>query len=69
MLQCATTIQITFTSTGLDGTILDYDAVFIHTLGEEDGELKILGYKDFADPEKREKFYSWAAKALAKQVA
>ena len=40
--------------------------MFIYTLGEEDGELKALGYKDFADPEKREKLYSWAAKGLAK---
>jgi hypothetical protein len=41
----------------------------IHTLVEEDGELKIVEQKDFADTEKRDKLYSWAAKAMAKQAA
>jgi hypothetical protein len=44
----------------------EYDTVFILTLVEEDGELKVFRQKDFADAEKREKLYNWAAKELAK---
>ena len=36
---------------------MEYDAVSIFTLVEEDGELKVLGYKEFSDPEKRGNFY------------
>lgn len=62
-------MQVTFRGTGLDGTELDDDTLFIFTLVEEEGELKIVGQKDFTDAEKREKLYSWAAKAMAKQTA
>ena len=62
-------MQVTFRGTGLDGTELDDDTLFIFTLVEEEGELKIVGQKDFTDTEKRGKLYSWAAKAMAKQTA
>ena len=62
-------MQFTYKNTGFDGTALDYDTVMIHTLVEEDGELKIVEQKDFADTEKCDKLYSWAAKAMAKQAA
>lgn len=51
-----------------DGTQLDYDTLSIVTLADEDGELKIVDYKDFCDPEKRGKFFGWAAKTLAERV-
>ena len=34
----------------------EHDSVAIIHLVEEDGELKILGFKDFSDPEKRGHF-------------
>ena len=52
----------------VDGTQLDYDSVAIVTLVEEDGQLKIANFKDFAVPEKRNKIHSWAAKTLAKRA-
>ena len=36
-----------------DGPTFEYDSVAIIPLVEEDGELKVLGFHDFADPEKR----------------
>ena len=36
-----------------DGPVFEYDGVAIIPLVEEDGELKVLGFYDFADPEKR----------------
>ena len=38
-----------------------YDVVVILTLVEEDGELKILNCKSFADAEKRNAVFAWAA--------
>jgi hypothetical protein len=35
---------------------------------EEDGELKIDNFKDFADPEKRSNLHGWVVKALAKRA-
>ena len=52
----------------VDGNVLDYDTVQILTLVEEDGELKVTDYKDFADPEKRANLHAWAAKVLAKRA-
>jgi hypothetical protein len=40
-----------------DSATLEYDSVTIISLVEEDGELKVLGLKDFADSEKRVKVY------------
>ena len=53
----------------VEGTTLDYDTLAIFTLVEEDGELKVLGVKDFANPEQRGRLHSWVAQALAKGVA
>lgn len=49
-----------------DDNKIDYDAVVILTLAEEDGELKVSEFKDFSDPEKRAKLYGWVAETLAK---
>lgn len=40
-----------------DGHTFEYDSVVIIPLIEEDGELKVLGFYDFADPEKRDNFH------------
>lgn len=53
----------------MDGDRLGYNSLTVLTLAEENGELKVSGRKDFSDPEKREKFHVWAAKALAKSAA
>lgn len=47
------------------GTTLPYDSLMIFTLIEEDGELKILSCKDFADPQKRNAFIAGTTKAAA----
>lgn len=44
-------------STPPDGAIIEYDSLSIITFVEEDGELKVLEFKDFADPEKRSCFH------------
>ena len=49
----------------IDGTAYDYDTVAILSLIEEDGEMKILGCKDFSDPHKRSAFYAGIFKAMA----
>ena len=40
-----------------DGPVFEYDSVSIIDLVEEDGELKVLGFLDFADPDKRSYFH------------
>lgn len=57
-------MQHTISCTTADGITYDYDSVGILTFVEEAGELKIIGAKDFADPDKRGAFYAGAAKAL-----
>jgi hypothetical protein len=47
-----------------DGETLDYDTLMVITLIEEDGEPKIVNFKDFSDPEKRSKLHAWIAKNL-----
>ena len=59
-------MQIRFTATTADATPLEYESVVIHTLVEEDGELKILETKDFSDPHKRGKLHDWVFRALGK---
>jgi len=49
------------------GTTLPYDTVVVISLGEEDGELKVLSIKDFPDPQKRNAFAAGAAKAAAEK--
>ena len=61
--------QTTAVCTTIDGTKIVYDGVGILTLVEEDGELKVLEWKDFPDPEKRNNLHSWVAKALARGTA
>ena len=55
-------------SAGFGGTF-PYDAIIILTLVEEDGELKVLHCKDFADPEKRMAFLSGVTNAASERVA
>lgn len=50
------------------GVTLPYDTVAIITLVEEDGKLKVLHCKDFADPKKRDAFIAGAIKAAAQRV-
>jgi hypothetical protein len=52
-----TMTQWTALCTPPDGPKFEYDSVAIMTLAEEDGELKVLGFDDFADLEKRSHFY------------
>ena len=54
--------------TTVSGATLSYEAVGILTLVEEDGELKIIHCKDFADPQKRSAFVTGAIKAAAERV-
>ena len=49
-----------------DGHKHEKDGVLICTVAEEDGESKIIGIKEFIDPEQRGQLFSWAANALAK---
>lgn len=50
------------------GTAVNYDTLLIFSFVEEDGELKVLGIKDFSDPEKRNAFHSEVPSPLAKGV-
>ena len=50
----------------VDGATLDYETVCIFSLVEEEGELKVDEFKDFADPQKRAAFFAGVAKATAK---
>ena len=52
----------------IESTILEYDLLAILTIVEEDGQLKVVDYKDFCDPEKRSKLHSWVAQTLAKRA-
>jgi hypothetical protein len=52
-----------------DGAKFSYDVVVILTLVEEDGELKILNCKSFADAEKRNAVFAWVNKARAQGSA
>jgi hypothetical protein len=58
--------QLTVVISLVDGTTYDYETVVIISLVEEDGEIKLIGVKDFSDPQKRSGFYAGIAKAAAK---
>ena len=58
--------QFTVSLSTVGGTALECDSLSILTLVEEDGELKVLEFKDFSDPEKRGKLHDWVAKVLAR---
>lgn len=62
-------MQLTFFFTTVDGTTVDYDSVFVCSFVDEDGELKLVEAKDFADPGKRGVFHLTAAKVLAQGTA
>lgn len=51
------------------GTKLDYDTLLILTFVEEDGTLKVLDIKDFADPQKRSAIHAEVGKAKGVSVA
>ena len=55
--------------TSVSGVTLPYETVLTITLVEEDGELKILHCKDFADPQKRSAFIDEGIKAAAQRTA
>ena len=59
-------IQLSGVFHPVDGPTLDYDSLAILTLVEEDGQLKVVDFKDFSDPEKRNNLHGWVAQALAK---
>jgi len=61
-------IHMTAVWSTVDGTATNYDTVLIFSFIEEDGELKVVDIKDFADPEKRDAFHTEASKASAKGV-
>ena len=54
---------LVFHTPGVDK--FSYDVTVILTFVEEDGELKILNCKSFADAEQRGVAFAWAAKAQA----
>jgi hypothetical protein len=49
------------------GTTFNYDATFILTCVEEDGELKILRDKDVGNPEQRKALFDGTIKAVAER--
>lgn len=53
--------------TTIDGPEMNYDTVLFFSLVEEDGQLKVLEIKDFADPEERSAFHSEAARVVARE--
>lgn len=62
-------VQATATLTTVSGVTLSLETFGIITLVEEDGELKILHCKDFADPRKRNAVIAGAIKAATGRVA
>ena len=50
------------------GATYNYDCLTIFTFVEEDGELKVLYCKDFADPQQRGAHITGSAKAAAERV-
>lgn len=59
-------IQHSTLFTTVDGTTIDYECVLVISLVNEDGKLKVLAAKDFADPEKRRACKAEAERVLAK---
>jgi hypothetical protein len=62
-----TTAQATLVFSTVFGATLNYDAVFIHTCVEEDGELKILHTMDAGNPEQRKALFAGTTKAMAER--
>ena len=59
-------MQHSFLFTTKDGVGIDYEATAVFTFVEEDGEVKILDCKEFANPEHRDALYAEPVKALGK---
>lgn len=55
-------------ATTVSGVTLPYEALLILTLVEEDGQLKILHCKDFADTRERNAFHTGAIEAAGQRV-
>ena len=53
----------------LSGAAVSYEAVAILTLAEEDGELKVLHCKSFADPQKRNALVAAVAEVASANAA
>lgn len=51
-----------------DGDKFEYDSLSIFDIIEEEGVLKVVRYRDFSDPQKRDNLHSWVAKSLAKRA-
>ena len=51
------------------GATLNYETVLTHSLVEEDGELKVIHCKDFANPIQRSALIAGTVKAAAERVA
>ena len=64
-----TTTQATTLSSTVSGTTFNYDTVLTYTFVEEDGELKILHCKNFANPLQRSALIAGTLKAAAERVA
>ena len=58
-------IQFTGVASTILGTTHEYDSLSDLAVVEEGGELKILNFKDFSEPQKRGTFFSGIAKAVA----
>jgi len=52
-----------------DGTTFEHSCICIISLVEEDGGLKVVGYKEFCDPQKRTTLLAWVANAAAKGLS
>ena len=51
------------------GATLNYDTILTYTLVKEDGELKIVHCKDFANPQQRSALIAGTVKAAAERAA
>jgi hypothetical protein len=66
--QHLTATQTTFAFSTVFGATHNYDTIVAYTLVEEDGELKILHCKDFANPQQRNAlFVGTVTKAAAER--
>jgi len=61
--------QRTAVASVADGTTFEHSCIYIISLVEEDGRLKVCGYKEFCDPQKRTTLLAWVANAAAKGLS
>ena len=62
-------MQMRCVSSTVFGATLDYDTIVTYSTAEEDGKLKILHCKDFANPLQRNALIAGTVKAAAERVA